>query len=68
MFEYNKKYWERMFESDDEDVKPNRTWDAAGILIGLGLGALIGALLHQTVPLMALGGALGMWIGNRFER
>lgn len=57
-----------MFESDDEDVKPNRTWYAAGILIGLGLGALIGALLHQTVPLMALGGALGMWIGNRFER
>ena len=35
MFEYNKKYWERMFESDDEDVKPNRTWYAAGILICL---------------------------------
>lgn len=68
VFEYNKKFWENMFEPDDEDVKPNKTWYMPGILIGLAAGTLAGILLGYIVPLAALGGALGMWIGNHFER
>lgn len=68
MFEYNKKFWENIFEPNDEDVKPNKTWYMLGILIGLAVGALAGILLGHVGPLAALGGTLGMWIGNQFER
>lgn len=68
MFEYNKKFWEHIFDSDSEDVEPNRTYYAVGIIAGISAGGLIGWLIGYTVPIAALGGALGMWIGNQFER
>ena len=65
MFEYNKRFWARMFENDDEPEEPNTTYYAAGIVTGLIVGALAGWLLNCLVPMAALGGSLGMWIGNK---
>lgn len=68
MFEYNKNFWERFFSADDTEEKPHRTHYALGIAIGLVVGGIAGCFLGYMVPLAALGAALGMWLGNEFER
>lgn len=69
MFDYNKRFWERMFsESDNEEVEPHTTYYMLGIILGLLLGGTAGYFLGCTVPLATLGAGAGMWIGNSFQR
>ena len=69
MFEYNKNFWEKFFSADDtEDEIPHKTYYMLGITIGFIFGGTAGYLFGCPAPLAALGAALGMWIGNEFER
>lgn len=68
MFEYNKRFWQRMFEADDEPSEPNKTYYGTGMVAGILLGGIAGYFLGSTVPLATLGGFLGLWIGNTYDR